>query len=109
MMQATTSMRNLAGCNSTTLSTVPGVEIELPLKCLINFFEGPRDKASVAFGRLFFRGFGSVYILDPMAPLVMITSHLLKLNVLFCHIHSFFNLSGTSLQFGRAAGDKWVM
>ena len=75
----------------------------------INFFEGPIDKGSVAFGRLFFKGFGSVYIPDSMVSLVMITSHLLKLNVLFCHIHSFLNLPGTSLQLWRAVGDKWVM
>ena len=33
VMQAKTSMRNPVGCNSTTLPTVPGVELELPLKC----------------------------------------------------------------------------
>ena len=90
------------------------ISIRVQLNCLwnvislINFFEGPRDKVSVVFAKLFFRGFGSVYIPNSMTSLVMITSHLLKLNVLICHTHSFLNLPGTSHQFGRAAGDNWV-
>ena len=45
---------------------------------LTNFFEGPRDKVSVAFGRLFFQGFQSVHISSYMGSLVMVTVTLLR-------------------------------
>ena len=64
--------------------------------CLINFFEGPRYKVPVVFGRLLFKVFGTVCIPDSMVTLVIAIVHLSKLNFLFCHVYSFLNLPGTS-------------
>ena len=111
VMEAKTSKRNTAGWNLTTLSTIPRVVVELPLK----YFKSPQflwriwRQSPLAFGRRFFRGFGSVLIPKSMAYLVIVTAHLPNLNALFCLVHNFVKLPSTSLQFGRAAGDKWAM